>query len=184
MGMQQTAGVGTCGSVRLRATSLSLDVTFHGDAGFSAETALNEGNEITFDPQTLTFSAPASNTEVIVVVLADGTVAEVGPGEETLVCWPGHPEVDPDGDGVCGGLDVCPGTVLPESVPTVVLRPNRHADTVGDAIFDSLGGAAAFTLADTGGCSCEQIIETAELGMGHTRFGCSTSAILDWIDGL
>jgi hypothetical protein len=34
---------------------------------------------------------------------------------------------------------------------------------------------------DTRGCSCEQIIEMMALGWGHTKFGCSTGAMLQWI---
>jgi hypothetical protein len=38
-----------------------------------------------------------------------------------------------------------------------------------------------FTIQDTGGCSCEQIIERWALGWGHTKFGCSTGAMLQWV---
>ena len=38
-----------------------------------------------------------------------------------------------------------------------------------------------FDLDDTAGCSCEQIIEMTGLGNGHTKFGCSNSAMMDWI---
>ncbi len=47
-------------------------------------------------------------------------------------------DVDNDGDGVLDAEDVCPNTVIPESVPTVALRPNRYALIDGDNIFDTL----------------------------------------------
>ena len=92
---------------------------------------------------------------------------------------------DDDGDGVvdlCG--DVCLGTVIPESVPTIELKPNRYALVDDDLVFDSRGNGNryTFTTEDTAGCSCEQIIEAQHLGKGHTKFGCSLGAMRNWID--
>ena len=33
---------------------------------------------------------------------------------------------------------------------------------------------------DTGGCSCSQIIEELDLGDGHSKHGCSISAMDTW----
>lgn len=93
---------------------------------------------------------------------------------------------DADGDGVCGDVDVCAGTVLPEDVPTGRLGVNRFADTDGDGTFNTtlpggVGPKRSYTIADTGGCSCEQIIDELGLGKGHRKFGCSISAMDDWI---
>jgi hypothetical protein len=96
---------------------------------------------------------------------------------------------DLDGDGVADALDFCPGTVIPESVPTQRLGTNRWALVDGDGIFDTnppngLGAGLdrGFTIQDTAGCSCEQIIDQLDLGNGHTKFGCSTGAIENWIE--
>ncbi|MGB0513904.1 MAG: hypothetical protein ACPGJE_03585, partial [Wenzhouxiangellaceae bacterium] len=107
---------------------------------------------------------------------------------------------DSDGDGVLDGADVCPDTVIPEGVPTVRLGVNRFALVDDDGIFDTVapgGGPRAavsahsvrppgpdvsFTIEDTAGCSCEQIIEAQGLGNGHRKFGCSIGAMRDWID--
>ncbi|UQA57269.1 choice-of-anchor L domain-containing protein [Polyangium aurulentum] len=96
------------------------------------------------------------------------------------------PQNDADGDGVCGDVDLCPDTALPESVPTVKLGVNRFADTNGDGVFDTtpsggVGPQRSYTIADTGGCSCSQIIDNLALGNGHEKFGCSISAMDDWI---
>jgi predicted extracellular nuclease len=93
---------------------------------------------------------------------------------------------DSDADGVANDDDACPATRLPEGVPTESLGTNRFADTDGDGIFDttpSIGGGPnrAFDLGDTAGCSCEQIIAAEGLGEGHTKFGCSISAMEDWV---
>jgi predicted extracellular nuclease len=93
---------------------------------------------------------------------------------------------DEDKDGVNDDLDVCPATVLPESVPTVRLGTNRFADTDGDGVFNTTppngkGPRRSFDIHDTAGCSCEQIIEAQGLGDGHTKFGCSIEAMENWI---
>lgn len=92
---------------------------------------------------------------------------------------------DSDGDGVPDGADVCAGTVVPESVPTSSLNPNRYALVDGDGVFDtpaSNGSADVFTLEDTAGCSCEQIIDALHLGNGHRKHGCSIGIMRRWVD--
>lgn len=99
------------------------------------------------------------------------------------------PSIDADGDGVDDADDVCPDTVIPESVPTVRLGVNRFALVDDDGSFDTTapggkGPRKAFTIQDTAGCSCEQIIARLGLGQGHTKFGCSIGAMQTWIDSL
>lgn len=94
---------------------------------------------------------------------------------------------DVDGDGVCVEDDFCGGTSLTEGVPTVQLGVNRFALVDGDGVFDTVapngtGPQRFYTIEDTAGCSCEQIIEILDLGQGHTDFGCSISAMDDWVD--
>ena len=91
--------------------------------------------------------------------------------------------------GVCvpPTLDLCPGTVIPEGVPSVRLGTNRWADVDGDGTFDTTpptgnGPGRSYSLEDTRGCSCEQIIEELDLGKGHVKFGCSISAMDDWVE--
>ena len=93
---------------------------------------------------------------------------------------------DDDGDGVPNPVDVCPATVIPESVPTQRLGVNRYALVDEDGIFDTSqngqgGPNRDFTVGDTGGCSCEQIIEAQHLGKGHEKFGCSLGAMRNWV---
>ncbi len=114
-------------------------------------------------------------------------------------------DADEDMDGVPDALDVCAGTVIPEGVPTRELKPNRYALVDNDGIFDtgrddddsaddgsdddsnasdddSDDGPRVFTIQDTAGCSCEQIIEELDLGKGHVKFGCSLGAMRNWVD--
>ena len=88
---------------------------------------------------------------------------------------------DVDGDNVVNDNDVCPATVIPEGVPTLRFKKNRYALTgiPSNSIFQTTS-KKQFTTEDTGGCSCEQIIAALGLGMGHTRHGCSRSAMQQW----
>jgi hypothetical protein len=87
---------------------------------------------------------------------------------------------------VCAPNDLCPYTAIPEeNVPEISLGANRFALVNGDLQFDTLlpqgqGPKKSYTTTDTGGCSCEQIIENLGLGQGHSKFGCSISAMDDW----
>jgi cysteine-rich repeat protein len=96
---------------------------------------------------------------------------------------------DADGDGVCGNVDACANTTATDpaaGVPSLGLGTNRWADLDGDGIFDTSppngnGPALSFTIQDTAGCNCAQIIVALGLGLGHTKFGCSISAMESWI---
>jgi hypothetical protein len=95
---------------------------------------------------------------------------------------------DLDADGVCDDCDVCPDTLLPETPPSVGLGPNHFALIDDDTIFDTrlLNGpvsASAYTLEDTHGCSCEQIVDICGVGQGHTKHGCSAGIIENAIAG-
>lgn len=93
---------------------------------------------------------------------------------------------DADEDGVADADDACPGTSIPEPVPTIRLEINRFAlvDRAGSFHTTTPPGAGpqkTFTVADTAGCSCAQIIARLGLGAGHEKFGCSISAMEEWI---
>ena len=70
----------TCGSVTIKVIEGMVEVTFVGDSGTEATTSLGEGNELTFDPETLAFEAPAANPDAIVVQVEDEQIS-VAPGE-------------------------------------------------------------------------------------------------------
>jgi hypothetical protein len=96
---------------------------------------------------------------------------------------------DIDGDGAGDVCDVCPDTDdLPETVvPTRGrLGSNKWALRNADGSFVQAGPQAgsvfSFDIVDTHGCTCEQIIEAAGIGGAHTRNGCSTSVMLEWVN--
>lgn len=97
---------------------------------------------------------------------------------------------DEDNDGVVDTEDLCPGTMIPEAtVPSRRLGTNRWALVDADGVFDTTqpkgrGPQKSFTIEETAGCSCEQIIAIGELGEGHTKFGCSISVMEEFVDAV
>jgi hypothetical protein len=95
---------------------------------------------------------------------------------------------DLDEDGVCDDCDACPDTMIPETPPSEGLGPNRYALIDADTVFDvglakGVVSTSGYTLQDTHGCSCEQIIDVCGAGEGHAKHGCSVGIIEMAIDG-
>jgi hypothetical protein len=96
---------------------------------------------------------------------------------------------DGDNDGVDDSIDMCDSTAASDAdagVPSLGLGKNRWADVDGDGIFDTSGANPTgryFTIDDTGGCNCAQIIDACGYGKGHMKFGCS-NGVMDWWTGL
>lgn len=95
------------------------------------------------------------------------------------------PDGDEDGDGICNYDDACYGTVIPEDVPYHGLAVNHFALVDGDGIFDTIpprgGPERIFTIVDTAGCSCEQILYALGGRFGQYRNGCSYGTMLNWV---
>jgi uncharacterized delta-60 repeat protein len=70
----------THGSVIVHVLAGTVEATFVGDNGEVATASLNSGNELTFKPESFVFSAPATNTEAV-QVLVNGSEIDVGSGE-------------------------------------------------------------------------------------------------------
>jgi hypothetical protein len=94
--------------------------------------------------------------------------------------------LDTDGDGVTDGADLCPGTVIPESIPERDLAYHHFVLLDADDVFDTRTPdegliSSDYTTATTAGCSCEQIIVILEVGEGHEKYGCSPSVMQEFI---
>ncbi|MBW2981794.1 hypothetical protein KY343_02835 [Candidatus Woesearchaeota archaeon] len=107
---------------------------------------------------------------------------------DSCVCVPTG--ADDDGDGVSDDQDKCPNTIIPEGVPTDVLRPNNYAQTDSDTFFETNTGSAAnpfitdsgYTIVDTYGCSCEQILFCKPgQDVGEQKWGCTEGTMNVWI---
>ncbi len=89
---------------------------------------------------------------------------------------------DADNDSVADAFDVCPATNIPETAPSKGLKPNHFALLNGDLVFDSIGKAkGSYSVTDTAGCSCEQIVEKQGLGKGLLKHGCSSGVMKEWV---
>ncbi|MDE2997270.1 MAG: T9SS type A sorting domain-containing protein [Bacteroidota bacterium] len=97
---------------------------------------------------------------------------------------------DDDDDGIYDYADFCEGTDLPDA-PTLGLGRNRWAANAegvfvqgdngkGKGKGKGRGKNTSYDMAATGGCSCADIIEGLDLGKGHTKWGCSNSAMEEW----
>jgi len=125
----------------------------------------------------------------VLFVVSDRDLDGAGDDVDNCVETPNPDQADADGDGFGDACDACAvGTVIPEGAPTVTLLPNHYALVDGDQVFDVItqGNAVkpTFTLDDTGGCSCEQIVAALGLGNGHLMHGCSLEVMQDWVDSL
>ena len=55
-----------------------------------------------------------------------------------------------------------------------------HECRIFQSFPNGKGPERSYTIETTGGCSCEQIIDELGLGKGHSKFGCSISAMDEW----
>lgn len=161
-----------------------------GDALFG-ESATDSvyGNEQGVTPSFSTASIAAPGTMQVALRVCD--VFDQCDTDSATVNIQSNPTTgDTDADGIPDSVDLCPGTDVPESVPQAAegLGRNRWALLGSDGQFvqapPQSGTTHSFSLADTRGCSCEQIVAAAGLGGGHLKNGCSTSAMLNWVSGL
>ena len=92
---------------------------------------------------------------------------------------------DSDEDGVLDDADLCGGTVIPEGVAGADLKPWHWALVDAGGTFDTRaagkGPGVSFTIEDTAGCSCTQILAAMGFGAGQEKHGCSTGTMQDWV---
>ncbi len=130
------------------------------------------------------------NADAPVDLIGDDTTALRASDHDGLVLYISN---DEDGDGVPVGLDYCPATEIPEKVPTVRLLLFHFALTDDDGVFDMrrfpFGRIvpSPFTVEDTAGCSCEQILDNlgsrkhGRFRKGQMKFGCSYGVLKWWM---
>ncbi len=82
----------TCGSVEIAVLDGTVEITFVATDGTQAQTILNAGNGIEFEPETFVITAPQTNTEEVVVVVGEETLT-LTPGENRMFAWL---DIDPD----------------------------------------------------------------------------------------
>jgi hypothetical protein len=104
----------------------------------------------------------------------------------------GSQPADSDGDGVFDAVDLCPATVIPESVPERSLASWRFAltdDAAGEEgapiPFTAQPANYTYTTADTAGCSCSQILSiTGNRRATERRSGCTRSTMERFLEAV
>ena len=91
--------------------------------------------------------------------------------------------LDSDNDGVPDNKDKCPRTRLPERF---VLLSSHYGDIDGDKMFETVKKGkisnSNYSLNDTKGCSCKQILGIKPgRNIGEEMFGCTEGTIKDFI---
>jgi VCBS repeat-containing protein len=83
----------TCGSVAVKVVRGVVELEFDADDGRGAVVGLNEGNGLTFEPETNAFTADPENVEDVIIVV-EGMEFPLEPGETWLVNIPPVAEGD------------------------------------------------------------------------------------------
>ena len=167
-------------------TNLPTDERYSFNFGGNSQALDHALTTVETDPVVRGFEFGRGNSDVPNTLLGDDQTALRSSDHDGFVLYLAK---DSDQDNVIDEDDFCPRTSIPESVPTVRLRPNRWALVDGDFEFDTKPWKwwwygrhrdFSFTTTDTAGCSCEQIIDAIGLGRGQKKFGCSTGVMLYW----
>jgi len=93
----------TCASVTVKVISGTVIVTFTDDSGQTAIATITSGNEIIFEPQTFTISAPSTNSEPVTVEI-DGVSTTLDPGSQL--------DVDAITENISGDLTITSGQII------------------------------------------------------------------------
>ena len=126
------------------------------------------------------------NADAPVELVNDGTTVLRASDHDGLVLLlsTGYQLPDGDSDGVPDEGDMCPNTAIPERVPTEHLAMGRYALTKSSSKFRITNPSKnqfSFSLEQTAGCSCEQIITQLDLGNNQVKYGCRLKAMREWV---
>lgn len=165
-----------------------------GETPESITNGLVDGDNIIF---TTLYAGPYNSGYTVTVsgvINSDGTMSGNSPWEWHSTLGLALNIEDEDEDGVSDIDDICINTVA--DVADVSLGTNRHVWYQGEYLATLVPAGkngyketiSSFAIADTYGCSCEQILDRMKSATGfefggHYKYGCSKSIIEDWIAG-
>lgn len=119
-------------------------------------------------------------TNLLNQLMADGTITE-DDKKSIMGCFL---QDDTDQDGVLDVDDFCPDTTR-DSIDEENIKPGHYAWIDDDDILFTVGGKKdreEYTMEDTGGCSCFQILTETGAGKGQFKHGCSPGTMKNWIE--
>lgn len=76
-----------CGSITIRVNEGDIELILHGDDGTSLTVNLQEGHDMTFEPQDNTITTPSSNPGPITAISETGEEITVSPGESVQAAY-------------------------------------------------------------------------------------------------
>jgi len=145
-----------------------VDLNSRIPAGAPAGLVLEEAVDIGEDGSIVAYGRVSDSEAMTWVLLTPET-------EETAL--------DADADGIADVDDICPGTRLGIE-PTVGATKNRFYATAEGFFIDGRRRISSLTIADTRGCSGQQIIELADLGSSNERYGVWEYLLIDWANSV
>ncbi|MDA1209226.1 MAG: hypothetical protein O2904_04320 [bacterium] len=172
--LEKPASAGVCG-----ADSDSNDDGSSSSSGTSSsaggDTGGTDGGDAVTDPN-------VEEEQIMICHYPPGNPGNPQTLQVGVSAWNGHSKHgdikgscigDSDGDGILNNADLCPNTYMPEFIPTTGNMYNKRYSLTQDSNIFRTGPRkkiGAFTLADTRGCNCEQMVDVAE-GKKEYRFG-------------
>ena len=113
VGQPEPEFISACSSAITKVIKGTVGILHTADDGRTATLTLNEGNGLVFDPETFTFTAPDTNSETVIILVA-GREISIKPGESKLIVGIGidkarvklHRKTDKDQFEVKGSLDL------------------------------------------------------------------------------
>ncbi len=149
---------------------VKVNTTISDEGSVNNDKPLIIGSRNDFNPRTF-FNGTIDEVKIYNHLLSDDEIIEE---------YRRYSSQDKDGDGVLDNEDMCPNTVLPEYVPTKKLLRKRYVDIDGDGIFETKEKEivdSEYSLNDTYGCTCEQILDLKQNNIAEKKFGCRIKTI-------
>jgi hypothetical protein len=169
----------------------TVEFTFYAYDGTEAQTSLNEGNTIEFEPETCSFTVPETNTEPVVIIVDGGEII-LEPGDSKLLT---KINIDPDtlqlkseGKPVTCYIELPPGFDVSDiDVSTVTLNgqvpaqlsPVEVGDEDADGVPDLMvkfDRAATCAIVEVG--DAVQITVAGQLSDGTEFEGCDKIRVI------
>ena len=122
------------------------------------------------------------------IVLAWGMPEDSAETTADVLSWADLHGVDSHGMSMIPGYDRLrrAGRANMQARPRIIKETPVSALVDGDGVFDTRaagqGPGVSFTLQDTAGCSCSQILAAMGFGSGQAKYGCSTGTMEDWVE--